>query len=162
MAYGTINSGNAWTSADRDGADNCHEPVRGNVVANSFFERSLGGSRAIALRDGGGYVDIPEFKDFTIPHARYTGHTWQVVVETRVGNAGITVTPKVRRLNNTPADLVTGSASSSVAGDADGEIWATQTLSVSLSAGDIIRVMGVKSADTYDAWMVATIRRSGT
>lgn len=162
MAYDQINSGAAIDGTFNANADSYFEKSRKNHVANSHGEFDLGGSRSQALQDGGGYKDAPEFKDFRLTDAKYSGATFEAVVETRVGDSGITVRPKIRQVSGTPADAVLGVTSNSVAGDQDGELWAEQILSWTPIVGERYRLMGVKSADTADAWIVGKIRRVGT
>ena len=162
MAYSQINGGSTIDGTFEAGADSFFEKARSNMIATSHAEFDLGGSRSQALQDGGGYKDAPEFKDFRLTDAKYSGCTFEAIVETRVGSSGITVTPKVRKVSGTPADAVIGSASNSTVGDDDGELWAEQVLSFIPTVGERYRLMGVKSADTADAWIVGKIRRVGT
>lgn len=160
--YDQINSGAAITETFDAGADSFFEKVRQSLVALSFDEQFVGGSRSLLMPDGGGYQEIPNVVPFSVPHARYGGLTVDVIVETRVENAAITLTPKVRRISGTPADIVVGAASASTAGDDPEEAWASQTLSFTAVVGAVYIVMGVRSTDDYEAWMgSAKARRSG-
>lgn len=161
MAQGitAITSANPITGATDCGADGFFEPVRASLVANIFDVVPLGGSRnAEPIPDGGGYFAARNFIDFVITHANYGGGTWEAIVETRVENAAITLTPKIRCIS-TPADTVVGSASSSTTGS-DTAAWAQQTLSFTPVAGETYRLMFVKSADTYAAWGMGYMRRT--
>jgi hypothetical protein len=162
VSYNQINSGSAITGGFDAGADTFFEKARGNIVANTHGEFALGGSRSIAVRDGGGYKDAPEFCDFILTDAKYSGCTFVAVVETRVTDSGITLTPKIRKVSGTPSDAVVGSASNSISGDDDGELWAEQVLSFTPTVGERYRLMAVKSADTADGFVVGKIRRTGT
>lgn len=161
MSYSSINSGSTITGTFEAGADSYFEKSRANHVANSFGEFSLGGSRSQVCQEGGGYLDVPEFVDFVLPSGGYDGATFEAIVETRVENAGISVTPKIRDLT-AASDAVVGSASTSTTGSSDGAIWASQTLSFTPTAGHVYRLKVSKSADTYSAWVVGKMRRRGT
>lgn len=166
MATGYVqqNAGSAWTALSNADAATVFEPTRASIIAVSFAEFSLGGSRSQACQEGGGYKDVPEFIDFTVPTAIYgnsSGMTFEAVIETRVENSGISLTPKIRNLTDS-SDLVVGSASTSTTGSSDGQIWASQTLTATFVVGKVYRLMVVKSADTYAAWAVGKVRRKGT
>ena len=161
MAYAQINSGSAITGVFNAGADSFFEPARGDMVANSHAEFSLGGSRSQPCSEGGGYLDAPEFVDFSISSAIYGGATFEAIIETRVENAGISLTPKIRNLT-AASDAVVGSASTSTTGSSNGAIWASQTLTFVPTAGNVYRLQVVKSADTYAAWTMGRVRRRGT
>ena len=161
MAYSQINSGSTIDGTFNAGADSFFEKARANMIANSFGEFSLGGSRTQACQEGGGYLDAVEFVDFVVPAAGYGGATFAAIVETRVENAAISLTPKIRDLTGA-SDAVVGSASTSTTGASNGDIWASQSLSFTPTAGHVYRLMVTKSADTYSAWAVGRIRRSGT
>lgn len=161
MAYSQINSGSTIDGTFNAGADSFFEKARGNMIADSFAEFSLGGSRTQVCQEGGGYKDAPEFRDWTAPSAGYLGATHVAVIETRVENAGISLTPKIRDLT-AASDAVVGSSSTSTTGSTDGDIWASQSLSFTPTAGHVYRLMVLKSADTYSAWTVGKIKRTGT
>jgi hypothetical protein len=161
MAYGQINSGSTINGTFEAGADSFFEKVRANTIANSHGQFALGGSKHLACADGGGYLDIPETRDFVLTDAKYSGATFVAIVELRVENSGISLTPKIRNVTDA-SDAVVGSASTSTTGASDGDIWASQTLSFTPTVNKVYRLMGVKSADTYDAWLTGTIRRLGT
>lgn len=161
MAYSQINSGSAIDGTFQAGADSFFEQARGNMLANSHAEFALGGSRVTPCAEGGGYTDVPEFVDFVVSNANYTGATFEALVDVRVENAGITITPKIRDLT-AASDAVVGSASTSTTGGSTGDIWAQQTLTFTPTAGHVYRLMALKSADTYSAWMIGRVRRRGS
>lgn len=161
MAYLQINGGSALTSAFVAQKDSFFEPARGNMVANSFAEFPLGGSRTQPCHEGGGYTDAVDFVDFELSSALYSGATFEALVEVRVENAGITITPKIRNVTDS-TDAVVGSASTSTTGGSAGQIWASQTLSFTPTVGKKYRLQLVKSADTYAAWAIGRMRRRGT
>jgi hypothetical protein len=154
-----ITSGTPITGATDVGADGFFEPARASIVAYKFAVIPLGGSRnAEPIPDGGGYMAARNFIDFTITHADYSGGTWEAIVETKVLDASITLTPKIRCIS-TPADTVVGSASNSTAGS-DTVAWAQQVLSFTPVVGETYRLMFVKSADTFDAFGIGFMRRT--
>ena len=126
MAYVQINGGSTIDGTFNAGADSFFEKARGNMIANSFGEFFLGGSRRIPIDEGGGYRDAVDFVDFTVPAAGYGGATFAAIVEYRVENAGITITPKIRNLTGA-SDAVVGSSSTSTTGGSTGDIWARAT-----------------------------------
>ncbi len=138
-----------------------YQKLRVSIIANSFDEIPLGGSRHTAVPDGGSYKDAIEFQDFMITSADYGGATFEAIVEVRVENAGITITPKIRNVTDA-SDAVVGSASTSTTGGSAGDVWATQTLAFTPTANKRYRLMLVKSADTYAAWAIGKVRRTGT
>jgi len=157
MAY---NSPTALTSTDQFASEE-YIKLRDSILFNTFGQFELGGSRSIALPTGGGYKDAIEFRDFLIPDALYTGATYEVIVELRVENAAISITPKIRNLTG-GSDTVVGSATTSTTGGVAGDIWPSQTLAITPAANTRYRLMFVKSADTYAAWGIGVLRRKGT
>jgi hypothetical protein len=160
MAQGItpITSGDPITGATDVGADGFFEPVRASLVACTFDVIPLGGSRTRPLPEGGGYMAAIDYIDFYLPHADYGGGTWEVIVETRVENVGISLTPRLYNITDASSAVV-GSASTSTTGSSETAEWAQQVLSVTPTAAKKYRLMGVKSADTYAAFLIGWMRR---
>ena len=151
MAFSRLNGGTAYTADDDADAAGYFEPNRKNVEAAIFERCALGGSRVAAI-EGVGYVDAHEYRDFVVPDIVAKGGVYKAIVECRVEDASIAVTPKIRNVTDS-TDAVVGTPTSSVT-------WAAQVLSFTPTVGKTFRLMFTKDDDTFLAWGMGELQRT--
>lgn len=120
-----------------------------------------GGSRE-RPHPGTSYQRVVDAVPLKIPAAEQLPGVWRCRVYLVCVNGAVTITPKVRKINGTPADAVIGAAASGTDADAFTGTNQQQLLEFTAAAGDIYELQAQKSANTADCYAIGVWERSNT
>lgn len=141
-------------------------------IGSEYLDAVTAGGRAAlwSTMPAGGSLDLPHpgtssrrivnAVPLKIPAAEQLPGVWKCRFYLVCEDAAVTITPKVRKVNGTPADAVTGAACSGTDADAFSGTNQEQALTFTAAAGDIYVAYAEKSANTKDCWVTAVWERT--